>query len=72
MTARERISYLCDDDKYFCGNSALLRGYSECIRNTVAARLCTVSGIGYVSGRQCVIVANDRTIKAGAWFPITR
>ena len=31
----------------------------------------TVSGIGYISGRQCVIVANDQTVKAGAWFPIT-
>jgi 3-methylcrotonyl-CoA carboxylase beta subunit len=30
-----------------------------------------VCGIGYVSGRQCVIVANDATVKAGAWFPIT-
>jgi 3-methylcrotonyl-CoA carboxylase beta subunit len=31
----------------------------------------TVAGIGYVSGRQCVIIANDQTVKAGAWFPIT-
>ena len=31
----------------------------------------TVAGIGYVSGKQCVIVANDQTVKAGAWFPIT-
>ena len=31
----------------------------------------TIAGIGYVSGRQCVIVANDQTVKAGAWFPIT-
>jgi acetyl-CoA carboxylase carboxyltransferase component len=31
----------------------------------------TVSGVGYVSGRQCMIVANDQTVKAGAWFPIT-
>jgi acetyl-CoA carboxylase carboxyltransferase component len=31
----------------------------------------TVAGIGYVSGRQCVIMANDQTVKAGAWFPIT-
>jgi acetyl-CoA carboxylase carboxyltransferase component len=31
----------------------------------------TVAGLGYVSGRQCVIVANDQTVKAGAWFPIT-
>ncbi len=31
----------------------------------------TVAGIGYISGRQCVILANDQTVKAGAWFPIT-
>jgi acetyl-CoA carboxylase carboxyltransferase component len=31
----------------------------------------TVAGVGYVSGKQCVIVANDQTVKAGAWFPIT-
>ncbi len=31
----------------------------------------TVAGLGYVSGRQCLIVANDQTVKAGAWFPIT-
>jgi len=31
----------------------------------------TVAGLGYVSGRQCVIIANDQTVKAGAWFPIT-
>ncbi|RYZ45782.1 MAG: acyl-CoA carboxylase subunit beta, partial [Sphingobacteriales bacterium] len=31
----------------------------------------TVAGLGYVAGRQCVIVANDNTVKAGAWFPIT-
>src|ERR1041384_6771862 len=31
----------------------------------------TFAGVGYVSGRQCVIMANDQTVKAGAWFPIT-
>ncbi len=31
----------------------------------------TIYGIGKISGRQCVIVANDATVKAGAWFPIT-
>jgi acetyl-CoA carboxylase carboxyltransferase component len=31
----------------------------------------TVAGVGYISGKQCVIVANDQTVKAGAWFPIT-
>ena len=30
-----------------------------------------VAGIGYIAGRQCVVVANDATVKAGAWFPIT-
>ena len=30
-----------------------------------------IMGIGYVSGKQCLIVANDATVKAGAWFPIT-
>ena len=30
-----------------------------------------VTGIGYIAGRQCVVVANDATVKAGAWFPIT-
>jgi acetyl-CoA carboxylase carboxyltransferase component len=30
-----------------------------------------ITGIGYVSGRQCMIVANDATVKAGAWFPMT-
>ena len=31
----------------------------------------TVAGLGYISGKQCVIVANDQTVKAGAWFPVT-
>jgi hypothetical protein len=30
-----------------------------------------VTVIGYVSGKQCIVVANDATVKAGAWFPIT-
>lgn len=70
LTARERISYLTDKDSYFL-EIGLFAGdgmYSEqggCPSGGV------VTGIGYVSGRQCVIVANDATVKAGAWFPIT-
>ncbi len=70
LTARERIAYLCDTDKPFTeiGAFAGFEMYE-------AAGGCpaggTVSGIGYISGRQVIIVANDQTVKAGAWFPIT-
>ncbi len=70
LTARERIKYLCDDDKPFIEIGAfagfeMYEEYGGCPAGG------TVSGIGYVSGRQCIIVANDQTVKAGAWFPIT-
>ena len=70
LTARERISYLCDQNKPFIEIGAfagweMYEEYGGCPAGG------TVAGIGYVSGRQCVIVANDQTVKAGAWFPIT-
>ena len=70
LLARERISYLCDKDTPFIEIGAfagfdMYEEYGGCPAGG------TVSGIGYVSGRQCVIVANDQTVKAGAWFPIT-
>ncbi|MER2996088.1 acyl-CoA carboxylase subunit beta [Pontibacter populi] len=70
MTARERIAYLIDEDSEFLEVGAFAGDgmYTEvggCPSGGV------VTGIGYVSGRQCVIVANDATVKAGAWFPIT-
>ena len=70
MLARERVAYLIDKDKPWLEIGALVADgmYSEhggCPSGGV------VCGIGYVSGRQCVIVANDATVKAGAWFPIT-
>jgi 3-methylcrotonyl-CoA carboxylase beta subunit len=70
MLARERVSYLLDDDKPWLEIGALVADgmYAEhggCPSGGV------VCGIGYVSGRQCVVVANDATVKAGAWFPIT-
>ena len=70
MLARERVAYLIDDDKPWLEIGAFVADgmYAEhggCPSGGV------VCGIGYVSGRQCVIVANDATVKAGAWFPIT-
>ncbi|MCB0396069.1 MAG: acyl-CoA carboxylase subunit beta [Flavobacteriales bacterium] len=70
LTARERIEKLIDPDTYFFEVGALAGDgmYEEhggCPSGGV------VTGIGYVSGRQCMIVANDATVKAGAWFPIT-
>src|SRR6201992_57722 len=70
MRARERVAYLIGDNKpwleigAFAGDE-MYAEYGGCPSGGV------VCGIGYVSGRQCVIVANDATVKAGAWFPIT-
>ncbi|MFN8243061.1 MAG: carboxyl transferase domain-containing protein [Ferruginibacter sp.] len=70
LTARERISYLCDSDKPFLELGAFA-GFEMYAEQGGCPAGGTVSGIGYVSGRQCMIVANDQTVKAGAWFPIT-
>ena len=70
LTARERIDYLIDKDKSFIEIGAFA-GYGMYDEEGGCPAGGTVSGIGYVSGRQCVIVANDQTVKAGAWFPIT-
>ncbi len=70
MTARERIAYLCDKDKPFVEIGAFA-GYDMYPEQGGCPAGGTVSGVGYISGRQCVIVANDQTVKAGAWFPIT-
>lgn len=70
MTARERVDYLLDkdSDSIEVGAFAGFEMYKEhggCPSGGV------VVVIGYVSGRQCIIVANDASVKAGAWFPIT-
>ncbi|MBS1497239.1 MAG: acyl-CoA carboxylase subunit beta [Bacteroidetes bacterium] len=70
LTARERINFLCDDDKPFIEIGAFA-GYEMYEEYGGCPSGGTVSGLGYVSGRQCVIIANDQTVKAGAWFPIT-
>ena len=70
MTARERIEYLFDKEtpQFEIGAFAGFEMYEE-------QGGCPAGGVvvmmGYVSGRQCIVVANDATVKAGAWFPIT-
>jgi len=70
LTARERIEYLRDTEKPFIEIGAFA-GYEMYEEYGGCPSGGTVAGVGYVSGRQCVIVANDQTVKAGAWFPIT-
>jgi 3-methylcrotonyl-CoA carboxylase beta subunit len=70
LTARERIEYLIDKNSPFLEiglfvGDGMYKEQGGCPSGGV------VTGIGYVKGRQCVIVANDATVKAGAWFPIT-
>ena len=70
LIARERIDYLIDDASRFLEVGALAAdGMYEEEGGCPSAGV--VVGIGYVSGRMCVIVANDATVKAGAWFPMT-
>ncbi|MEO0733352.1 MAG: carboxyl transferase domain-containing protein, partial [Bacteroidota bacterium] len=70
LTARERIQTLIDEDSNFLEFGAfagyeMYEAYGGCPAGGV------VTGYGRVAGRLCVIVANDATVKAGAWFPIT-
>jgi acetyl-CoA carboxylase carboxyltransferase component len=70
MSARERIDFLLDKNtpKVEIGAFAGQDMYAEhggCPSGGV------VVVIGYISGKQCIVVANDATVKAGAWFPIT-
>src|ERR1700728_3220877 len=70
LTARERIDYLIDEDTAFIEIGAFA-GYEMYEEQGGCPAGGTVAGMGYVSGRQCIILANDQTVKAGAWFPIT-
>ncbi|WP_055445778.1 acyl-CoA carboxylase subunit beta [Lacinutrix mariniflava] len=70
LTARERIDYLLDKKRKsieigaFVGDG-MYEEHGGCPSGGVVIK------IGYVSGKQCIVVANDATVKAGAWFPIT-
>jgi len=70
MSPRERIQYLIDKDSTFTEIGSYA-GYGMYQEHGGCPAGGTVAGLGYVCGRQCVIVANDNTVKAGAWFPIT-
>ncbi len=70
LTARERINYLIDSESDFVEIGAFV-GDGMYIEEGGCPSGGVVIGIGRVSGRMCVIVANDATVKAGAWFPIT-
>lgn len=70
LTARERIKKLIDKDSNFLeigafAGEGMYQEYGGCPSGGV------VTGIGYIHNRQFMIVANDATVKAGAWFPIT-
>ena len=70
MTARERVDYLFDSKTKsieigaFAGND-MYKEHGGCPSGGVVVK------IGYIKGKQCIVVANDATVKAGAWFPIT-
>jgi acetyl-CoA carboxylase carboxyltransferase component len=70
LTPRERIDYLLDKDKPFVEIGSFA-GFEMYQSEGGCPAGGTVAGLGYISGKQCVIVANDQTVKAGAWFPIT-
>lgn len=70
LTARERISYLIDAENPFIEIGAFA-GFEMYAEYGGCPAGGTVAGMGYISGRQCIIIANDQTVKAGAWFPIT-
>ncbi len=70
MTARERIAYLLDSDEKSIEIGALVgegmyEEHGGCPSGGVVVK------IGHIKGKQCIVVANDATVKAGAWFPIT-
>ncbi|WP_054851150.1 acyl-CoA carboxylase subunit beta [Olleya sp. ITB9] len=70
MTARERVNYLLDSKKKsieigaFAGED-MYAEHGGCPSGGVVVKM------GYIQGKQCIVVANDATVKAGAWFPIT-
>jgi len=70
MTARERVAYLLDENKDQIEIGAFA-GYDMYPDHGGCPAGGVVVKIGYINGRQVIVVANDATVKAGAWFPIT-
>jgi len=70
MTVRERIDYLLDANAKNIEIGGFV-GYGMYEEHGGCPSGGVVVKIGYIKGKQCVVVANDATVKAGAWFPIT-
>lgn len=70
LTARQRIDYLVDKGRPVIEFGAIA-GYEMYEEVGGCPAGGTVAVMAYVSGKQCLVVANDQTVKAGAWFPIT-
>ena len=70
LHCRERINLLIDKNSYFM-ELGLFTAYGMYEEHGGAPSSGTVFGIGKIHGKNCVIVANDATVKAGAWFPVT-
>ncbi|RTE52182.1 acyl-CoA carboxylase subunit beta [Arenibacter aquaticus] len=70
LSARERIDFLLDEERdaieigAFVGDG-MYEAHGGCPSGGVVVK------VGYIKGKQCIVVANDATVKAGAWFPIT-
>ena len=70
MTARERVAKLCDPGSPLL-ELGLWAGYGLYEEYGGAPAAGVITGVGMVHGRDVVVVANDSTVKAGAWFPMT-
>ena len=70
MTARDRVNYLLDDDSESIEIGALA-GYEMYEKEGGCPAAGVIVVMGYVSQKLCVVVANDASVKAGAWFPIS-
>jgi acetyl-CoA carboxylase carboxyltransferase component len=70
LSPRERIDYLIDADTEFQEIGAFT-AYEMYQEHGGCPAGGTVGGLGFVSGKLCMIIANDNTVKAGAWFPLT-
>lgn len=70
MSARERIAALCDSAESFF-ELGVWAGYGQYQEYGGAPAAGVVAGVGLIHGREVVVVANDATVKAGAWFPMT-
>ena len=70
MTARERVQFLIDEDSLF-DEIGLWAAYEMYEEEGGCPSAGVVAGVGTVCGKRCMIVANDATVKAGAWFPMS-